>query len=166
MSFSLIKLTKDEILSIPLDDNLGKEQRTEKNYARVTMGEMRGILADDSRKIALRKKVQSLFFEKIGGNYAKLDVLAQVKQNTFQKWMNGSTTIGRVNLAKFLVGLGIDIDSADELFSLQSHPLNCSGDRFDHIVAKALKDKDEIENFADSVMTYCPELMRYFENSG
>jgi hypothetical protein len=155
MSVNLTNISKLNIMSIPFDGNIDIEPKADSSLARVSGADMRKMPTDNEKTITLRKKVQSLFFDKIEGSYAKLEYLAQIKQNTFQKWMNGSRNISRKELAKFVVGLSVDIELADELFVLYGHALNCDNNRFDCVVANAIKDKDDIAQFGEDVETYC-----------
>jgi hypothetical protein len=41
------------------------------------------------------------------------------------------------------------------LFALQSNALDCKNNRFDYIVACAIKDKDDIEQFGNDIEKYC-----------
>ena len=110
--------------------------------------------ADEKNK-TLRQRIRTLWFEEAEGSYDKLEYLSQIKQNTFQKWINGSRNVKRSELAKFVIGLSLDIETANELFALRSHPLDCDGNRFDYIVACAIRDKDDIGQFGEDVYTYC-----------
>ena len=56
-------------------------------------------------------------------------------------------------LAKFTVGLKLDIEESNELFRKHSGELNLTND-FDYIVYHALKSKDNIEFFLDEVYEY------------
>lgn len=112
------------------------------------------IAVNETNK-TLRKRMQNIWLEKTGGSYAKLELLSQIEQETFQKWLRGSRKVPRIELAKFVIGLSLDRETADELFSLQSQPLDCDNDRFDFIVACAIRDKDDIEQFGKDVFTYC-----------
>ena len=92
-------------MAIPFDGIIDIEPKEDRCFARVGGEDMQKIPAEGDKKIKLRKKVQDLFFEKAEGSYVKLEYLAQIRQNTFQKWMNGSRNISRKELAKFVVGL-------------------------------------------------------------
>lgn len=104
---------------------------------------------------ALSKLMQNLWLKKTGGSYPKLELLSQIEEITFQKWLSGARKIERSDLAKFVIGLSLDRETADELFALQSHSLDYENNRFDFIVACAIRDKDDIEQFAKDVFTYC-----------
>lgn len=157
MKIDLNRLSKSNAMSIPFNGNIDMEYSEGRNIARVSNADKQRMPAGDEKNIALRKRVQSLWFEKTGGSYEKLEYLCQIKQNTFQKWMNGSRNMKRSELAKFVIGLSLYIEVADELFALQSHPLDCDGNRFDFITACAIRDRDDIEQFGKDVFAYCKQ---------
>jgi hypothetical protein len=77
------------------------------------------------------------------------------KEDTFRRWLNGKRFPKREALAKFVVGLGLDIVTAKELFALHSSPLDPTNNRLDYIIALAIRDKDDIGQFAEDVEKYC-----------
>ena len=64
--------------------------------------------------------------------------------DTFKKIMCGQRKITRKLLYKFVVGLGMTVDEANEYFILCGGPLNPQYNPEDYICAKALIDKDSI----------------------
>jgi len=155
MSIDVTQLSKFDIKSIMFDGIVETSQQTDKNASRVSAIEMRSRPSDTEKSIMLRKRLGNLWHEKTGGSYPKLEYLTLIKQNTFQSWSSGKRKPSRLELAKFVVGLSVDIDTADELFSLQDHSLDCMSNRFDYIVACAIKDRDDIEQFGNDLQKHC-----------
>jgi len=155
MSIDITQLSKAAIMSIRFDGIVEASQQTDKNALRVSATDMRARPADSEKSIELRRRLGRLWHEKTGGSYPKLESLTLIKQNTFQTWSSGRRRTSRLELAKFVVGLSIDIDTADELFALQDHALDCVNNRFDYIVASAIKDRDDIEQFGNDLQKYC-----------
>lgn len=176
MNIDLGKLKKPDALSIPFNEELFAlyeleeimqpapgEEATGNKSIRIEEGKSYlGISPEDLEKMppldksaALRQRILKLWYEKAEGSYAKLEVETQILEDTFRKWLKGSRNMKRSNLAKFIVGFSLDIETADELFALHDHPLDCDGDRFDFIVACAIRDKDDIEQFGNDVLAYC-----------
>ena len=155
MNITLSQLSKSDAMSIPFDGNIEQTHDNDRFVVRVTTAEVRGIPTDTEKSITLRKRLSTLYHEKAEGSYIKLEVKTQIKQNTFQKWMNGSRNVSRKELAKFAVGLALDMEIVDELFRMIGHSLDYENNRFDFIVACAIRDKDDIEQFGNDVEKYC-----------
>ena len=112
------------------------------------------IKNDDVKKIELGKKISMLFHDRVKGNYTEFEARTYIKKNTLQKWMSGIRNIKRESLAKFVVGLSLDVKTADELFLLQSHRLDPENNRFDCLIAASLNDNDAIDVFEEEVKKY------------
>ena len=67
--------------------------------------------------------------------------------------ITGKYNITRNFLAKFVVGLKLGIEEANELFYLESGKLNLTNS-FDYIIYHALEDKDLIDFFIEEVEKY------------
>lgn len=80
------------------------------------------------------------------GDYPIIDILCRIPPDTMKKALNGRYKITRNFLAKFTVGLKLEIDAANKLFKDHSGELNITND-FDYIVYHALKTKDDINDF-------------------
>lgn len=176
MSIDCEKLEKSAAPSIPFDEELFALYELEEDlqpaldeettyYESIGVEEEKsylGISPEDLEKMppldksaALRKLILKLWYEKADGSYAKLEVKTQILEDTFRRWLKGTRKMKRSNLAKLIVGLSVDLETANELFALQNHPLDCDGDRFDFITACAIRDKDDIEQFGNDVLAYC-----------
>ena len=154
MNIDFENLIKANAMSVPFNGIIDDISCAKENAARVSKADMLSISEDDEKHIKLRQKLASLFHEKADGSYSKLEADTYIRQNTMQTWLSGKRKAGREKLALFVIGLKVDLETADELFSLQSHPLNMNN-RFDYIVACALKDGDDKEQFGDDIMGYC-----------
>ena len=149
-------LSKDYAVNIPFDGiNELSPVSNVFSLSRITNVEIHKIPSNSEKSIKLRKNLQKLFFEKAEGSYVKLEIMTQIKEDTFRRWAKGTREIKRINLAKFIVGLGIGIETAEELFCLSGHALDCKNNRFDFIVAYAINNKDDIEQFGKDVKKYC-----------
>jgi len=155
MTEALKSVSKADIMSIPFDDIIDEPTESTLISGRINPAQVGGIPSDDStNKITLRRKLSNLFFDTTGGNFERLEMETYIKQDTARKWFNGKNRISRKGLAKFIVGLKIDIDTANELFCLQGHPINLQN-RFEYIIACAIKNGDSIDDFYDDVLKYC-----------
>jgi hypothetical protein len=151
-------LSKENAMNIPFCGNFEINSRKADATHRVTDAEMKNIPSDDENNTILRQIILKLFHEKTSGSYVKLEAMTQIKQDTFRRWMKGARNPSKKELAKFVVGLGIEIEITEKLFCLNGHPLNCKENRLDFIVACAIKDKDDIEQFGNDVKKYCDGL--------
>ena len=152
---SLFNITKFMISSIPLDENIDMLELPKKTAFRIDPNVINFIRTDHQKNIELRKKISMLFHDGCTkGSYEKIELKAQIKRNTFQKWLSGNRKISRGMLAKFVVGLELDVEAANELFALHSHGLDPQNNRFDCIIAATLNDGDDIEIFEEEVKKY------------
>lgn len=104
----------------------------------------------------LREDIRKLMWDKtdeyrksIGkemGDYNIIDILCRIPPDTMKKALNGRYKITRNFLAKFTVGLKLDIEMANKIFQDHSGELNLTND-FDYIVYHALNTKDDIDDF-------------------
>jgi len=111
----------------------------------------------------LRKKIQEITWEKAdeykSTNNKKItdnnfiERFCHIPCDTYKKAISGDYTLTRNFLAKFTVGLKLEIEQANELFRMHSGELNLTND-FDYIVYHALKTKDDIDFFIDEVYKY------------
>lgn len=86
-------------------------------------------------------------------DYNIIEKCCRIPNDTMKKALNGRYKLTRNFLAKFTVGLKLDIEEANELFRKHSGELNLTND-FDYIVYHALKSKDNIDFFLDEVYEY------------
>lgn len=110
---------------------------------------------EDNIKI-LRKKISNLFYERINGNFDKLEAFCDIKKNTYQKMMReqNGRNITYKQLAKFCIGLKISIGVTKELFDLMGHTL-CETNRPDFILLCEIANKGSINDYRDSMLKYC-----------
>ena len=77
----------------------------------------------------------------------------RIPEDTFKKAINGKYKYTRSFLAKYSVGLKLDMDQANKLFRCHSGELNLTND-FDYIIYHALKTKDDIDYFIQETFEY------------
>jgi len=86
-------------------------------------------------------------------DYAVIEICCRIPGDTIKKAISGKYKLTRRFLAKFTVGLKLDILEANILFRMHSGELNLTND-FDFIVYHALQSKDDIEFFIEEVEKY------------
>ena len=110
--------------------------------------------------VKLRETVRDLVIEKAEDyrmeNNVKvsdlniIEICCRIPTDTTKKAINGSYKITRNFLAKFSVGLKLDLKTANTLFRTHSGELNLTNG-FDFVVHYALLSKDEIDDFIEEV---------------
>ena len=129
-------------------------------YYRVPQGAAFPINDEQAVRTKIRDLIwrQSETFEKAGNrrksDFMLIQDLCRIPADTTKKTVSGRCRVTRRFLAKFCVGLKIDLIEANELFRLHSGELNTTNS-FDYILYHALKDKDDISDFIDEVKRYC-----------
>lgn len=108
----------------------------------------------------LREKIRDIMFEKVDeyrirtnkqfGDYTIIEECCRIPTDTMKKALNGRYKITRNFLAKFTVGLKLNLELANSLFGMHSGELNGTND-FDYIVFHALTTKDQIDDFIEEV---------------
>lgn len=86
-------------------------------------------------------------------DYNVIEHCCRIPTDTMKKSLNGKCRITRRFLAKFTVGLQLDLDQANEIFRKHSGQLDLTND-FDFIVYHALLSKDGIDDFVAEVDRY------------
>lgn len=106
---------------------------------------------DEEKMADLKIKISDLIREKCNG-YNNLYVKTNINPETMKKniRLNLKRNIKREQLAKFVVGIGLSLDEANELFSLLGHPLNASTTRLDAVVVHCIENKLDIHGFFDT----------------
>ena len=104
----------------------------------------------------LRKKISNLFYERINGNFDKLEAFCDIKKNTYQKMMRTQSgrNITYKQLAKFCIGLKLSLGTTKELFELMGHKLS-EGNRPDFILLCEIANKGSINDYRDDMLKYC-----------
>lgn len=114
--------------------------------------EIRMLPRSDEEKIQdLKIKISDLIREKCGG-YNSLYVKTNINPETMKKILrlNLKRNIKREMLAKFVVGIGLSLEEAQELFSLLSYPLDASTTRLDAVVVHCIEKRLDIHGFFDT----------------
>lgn len=111
----------------------------------------------------LREKIRDIIWDKTDeyelkhktklSKYRVLEINCRIPSDTAKKAITGKYNITRNFLAKFVVGLKLGIEEANELFYLESGKLNLTNS-FDYIIYHALEDKDLIDFFIEEVEKY------------
>ncbi|GEM_PF-990071 len=118
---------------------------------------------DNQDLIALRENMRNIIWEKADeyreenrvkiSDFGIIELCCRIPTDTVKKAVNGRYKVTRNFLAKFSVGLKLDLDAANKLFRFHSGELNLTND-FDYVVYYALKTKDDIDFFIEEVEKY------------
>lgn len=86
------------------------------------------------------------------GKYDNLYVKTNINPETLRKYINlrNKRKISREMLAKFVVGLKLKFEKADELFTLHSYPLDAAHVLLDAVVVHCLEEHLDINGFFDT----------------
>jgi len=135
----------------------------EKNYGREFYRVPGQWIPINNNGPELREKIRNIMWEKADeyrskynvkmSDYSIIEKCCRIPQDTMKKALNGRYRITRNFLAKFTVGLKLDIEEANSLFKKHSGELNLTND-FDFIVYHALRTKDDIDYFINEVYEY------------
>lgn len=123
----------------------------------------KGIPLPPHDHIELRKQIQELVLAKANdyriqsgikmSDYDVIELHCRIPSDTLKKTISGRCNLTRNFLAKFSVGLKLDVCEANKLFLLHSGDLNLTN-AFDFIVYHALISRDGIESFCQEVFKY------------
>ena len=150
----LKKITRGKIATMKFDtieESLSLEK--EKLLTRANPLDMNRIPTDNTKLIDLRNRLYSLFDSHLQRDYFTLEAVANIKADTFRKWLNGTRNIKRRGLAKFAIGLLLPLEIANELFALLEYPLY-ENSRFDAIIVSAINEKESIYIFDEELVKY------------
>lgn len=114
--------------------------------------EIRMLPRTDEQKMAdLKIKMSDLIRERCGG-YNNLHVKTNINPESMKKTLRLHLNRGikRETLAKFVVGVGLSLEEADDLFSLLGSPLDASTTRLDAVVVHCIQQKLDIYGFLDT----------------
>ena len=106
---------------------------------------------DDQKMADLKIKISDLIRERCGGYnnlYVKTNILPDRMKKVVR--LNLNRGIKRQMLAKFVVGIGLSLEEANELFSLLSYPLNAETTRLDAVVVHCIEQHLDIHGFLDT----------------
>jgi hypothetical protein len=146
------------------------ENQTFKTHGVLTYSSEKGLnrvpndwVPNNSISSNLREKIREIMWEKAdeyrSTNNVKtpdsdfIELFCQIPKDTLKKAINGKYKITRNFLAKFTVGLKLEMEVANLLFRECSGELNMTND-FDYIVYNALKSKDDIDFFMNELREY------------
>lgn len=122
-----------------------------------------GWKPSNSESSDLREKIRDIVWEKADeyrsinnvkiADYDVIERCCSIPNDSIKKAINGKYKITRNFLAKFTVGLKLEMEVANSLFRDHSGELNLTND-FDYIVYHALETKDDIDFFIDELNKY------------
>ena len=122
-----------------------------------TKAQLSGLPGTDvDNMLKLKSRMADIYYEK-NISTAKFEADTNIKYNSFNKSINapaGTRRISRPMLAKFVVGLKLPLDVANELFSLESYPLSPDTVLLDAIVFHCIENNygiDELFETAEQV---------------
>ncbi len=114
-------------------------------------------------KAELREKLRDIMYEKNEiyrsernintGDFPLVETRCAIPVDSMKKIISGRYKLSREVLAKFVVGMNLNIEEANNLFGLHSFPLY-ERNAFDFIVIHALKTKDTVHEFMDEVYEF------------
>ena len=135
----------------------------EENYERELNRVPDGWRPTNSNDAELRENIRNIMWEKADKyrvtnnvemtDYNIIEKCCRIPSDTIKKAINGRYKMTRNFLAKFTIGLKLDMEEANALFGEHSGELNLTND-FDYIVYHAIKSKDNIDVFLDEVYEY------------
>lgn len=138
-----IMIKNFESIEIP---TLGVDE--EYNAAYMTSEDYNNMPNEKTDIDALRSELSEIFYEKFK-NYAQFETRCDIKRDTFQKILKykGGRNITYTTLAKFVVGAGLSVDKAIELFELGGYIVNPDKKLYDYILICALKNGSNLDEF-------------------
>lgn len=147
-------ILEKEITSIKFEMN---EYVSEKSLMRVSTDKM-NTFSENEKKLAQRIGKMKLLYE-VENNlkpmtaYDEIEEKCQISTSTLKNTINGKIKPTRNFLYKFVVGLQLSLDLANEFFDLCDGKLqeDCKAD---YITIKALEDKDDIYRFIEDFQKY------------
>ena len=101
----------------------------------------------EKKQVQLRKRLNSLLFEKLDGNSARIESACGVSWELVRKYMSGTRKVTRDSLAKLCVGMRLTVEEAQQLFQLQGNSLEPDINLLDAIVVDVLKCGEDISVF-------------------
>ena len=117
----------------------------------------------DPENVEVRELIRNISWEKSDeyclvndlkmSSYDFVEKFCSIPTDTLKKTISGKCRLTRTFLAKYTVGLKLELNEANELFRMHSGTLNPTNP-FDFIVYNALITKDDIDFFLDEVLQY------------
>ena len=107
--------------------------------------------SDERKMYDLKIMLDRILYEKKLTN-AAFESRTNIKMNSFRKSLNDGIgrRINRVTLAKFVIGLGLNRKEADQLFALESQPLDPDRVLLDAVVVHCIENKHDINEFFET----------------
>ncbi len=150
----MIHITKDYLLT-HIFERTGLEpqnENREKVSGMFSAAALASLPRSDDEKLAdLNIRISNLVFQKCK-TYRIMQQKTTLSQETLRKYINlgNQKKITRVMLAKFVVGLQLDYDEANELFALQSYPLDAESVLLDAVVVHCICEHLDIDGMIDT----------------
>lgn len=128
-----------------------EESKVESTSYMFSPSELAGLPPSDDENMAeLKIKLADLIYEK-DFSVAKFETLTNLKKNSVTKSLNRlSSKVSRLTIAKIVIGLSVDIETAEEFFSLSGSALQPKKSKLDAIIAHCLQKHDDINGFFDT----------------
>lgn len=123
-----------------------------KTSARFTPDALKSLpQKEEDKLLELNVKISDLAHDKFD-NLSQMQVKTNINPESFRKAVRLSTKrrITREMLAKFVIGAKLTLSEADELFSLQSYPMDKENVLLDAVVCHCLEEHLDINEFFDT----------------
>ena len=136
-------------------EKTGLEEKTETREMTSAMFAPEALSAlpanDQEKQQQLNIEISDLIHD-CCGTYDNLYVKTNINPETLRKYLNlrNKRKISREMLAKFVVGLQLKFEKANELFTLHSYPLDASNVLLDAVVVHCLEEHLDIYGFFDT----------------
>ena len=107
--------------------------------------------SDTAKMQELKIKLDRIIYDKNISN-SSFESRTNIKMNTIRKSINSPSgrRIPRITIAKFVIGLKLSIDEANELFALESYPLLPEMVLLDAVVVHCLQNHYDIDEFFET----------------
>lgn len=144
------KITLDYILTHKFEKTGLERNEKERISGMFSAVELSMLPRTDSEKMTDLKIKMSDYVRENGG-YKNVYVKMNLNPDTLKKTLGLSQNRGikREMLAKFVIGLKLTLDQANELFELHSYALNPTTTRLDAVVVHCIVNRYDINEFFD-----------------
>lgn len=105
------------------------------------------------RQADLRIKIIELFEEKLDNKFTNVEEVCDIERSLFSKYVKGRTNLSKSSIIKFALGLKLSPEETLEMLSMNGTALDYDC-RFDYICMCAIRDKDELEDLNDELISH------------
>lgn len=108
--------------------------------------------SDEEKMYTLKTRISDLAYEKFKRDFRGFCQKCNLNYETMRKTLHTSKgrNISRETLARIVVGAGLSLDEANELFYLESRKLDPETTLLDAVVVHCLENHYDIEEFFDT----------------